>query len=294
MKRIAVIVIGSNSTRLLAADAVDQLTNPVRGRVETRLFLGMNSAAAFDEQSMAHTVESVNQLKLEAESTNAELIGVYATSAARDASNTDVLARKILKSTGHALQILSGEEEAAYSFFGAAGNETCGVIDIGGGSTEIVLGSGTDLFATHSLQMGASRLFKTHPINSVGDCSRAFEAIKSSMNDLPAVFKRFASPMSFYLLGGTGTACARMLAKPPEGCILSNEQLDRLLHLVAETPRDNRKYLPGFPASRVDILPTGMAILSVLFEIFSIGQVCVTERTNADGLLRAYIHKKFS
>lgn len=294
MNRIAVIVIGSNSTRLLAADACMQLTNELRGRVETRLFLGMSDDKMLSEEAMQYTVQSVSQLKQKAEQSGAQLLGIYATSASRDASNSDKLSALIEKATGHPLTILSGEEEAAYSFFGAAGLEKCGVIDIGGGSTEIVLGCGTDIFAAHSLQLGASRLFKSHAIKSSADLPKVFDIIKEQLTLLSLPLIHHEGISTFYLLGGTGNSCARIMGQVPEGCVLSRKTIEELLLKIADTPREERALIPGFPPSRIDILPTGMSILLSVLDALDLPFVRVSERVNADGLLRAYVHKKFA
>ena len=156
MNRIAVIVIGSNSTRLLVADECAELTNPIRDRIETHLFLGMSAEGNLSEEAMQRTSSAVSMLKEKANP--AKLIGVFATSASRDAKNADLFAEMICQATGETLRILSGEEEATFSFLGASCGKRCGVIDIGGGSTEIALGDETELRHACSLQLGASRL----------------------------------------------------------------------------------------------------------------------------------------
>lgn len=294
MKRIAVIVIGSNSTRMLATDCCDALTNAVRGRVETRLFLGMSDSGMLSEEAIAYTAQSVAQLKKDAEATGAALLGVYATSASRDAKNSDALSSAIKNSTGHALQIISGEEEAAYSFFGAAGAEKCGVIDIGGGSSEVVLGQGLQISCAHSLQLGASRLFKMQPINCCADIEKALAIAKETIGTLPKELLKHTQTDLFYLIGGTGTSCARIARWQPEGCVITRTMVANMLTVIADTPRKRRARIPGFPPSRIDILPAGMVILLALFDALHIEKVHVTERVNADGLLRAFVHKKFA
>lgn len=294
MKRIAVIVIGSNSTRMLAADCCDQLTNAIRGRVETRLFLGMSDDGLLSQEAMAYTVQSVAQLKKDAEATDAQLVGIYATSASRDAKNSKMLSDAIEDATGHALHILSGEEEASFSFFGAAGVEKCGVIDIGGGSTEVVLGEGMHIKCAHSLPLGASRLFKMQPVNCRADIAKAREYANAAVQHLPAELRAHADIERFYLIGGTGNSCARVARWQPEGCTLTRVMVENMLSTIADTPREKRARIPGFPPSRVDILPTGMVILLSLLDALRLEKVTVTERVNADGLLRAFVHKKFA
>lgn len=294
MNRIAVIVIGSNSTRVLAADACEDLTNEMRGRAETRLFLGMTEDGIISNEAMHYTVQCVSELKKSAESTGAQLLGIYATSASRDAKNSAALSALIKAETGHSLTILSGDEEAAYSFFGAAGHDRCGVIDIGGGSTEVVLGEGMCIACAKSMQLGASRLFKEQPVNCLNDVEKARYLAQQTIRTLPSALIRHESVNKFVLIGGTGTSIARLLGEKPENCTIGKETVEILLKKIAETPRDKRADIPNFPSARIDILPTGMTILLALMDELKLGKVTVSERVNADGLLRSFVHKKFA
>ena len=294
MKRIAAIVIGSNSTKMLAADACDQLSNPCRARAETRLFLGMSQDGYFSEEAIQYTVDAVAALHKKALDEQAELLGIYATSASRDAKNADVLSRMLYDRTNFPLTVLSGKEEAAYSFAGASDGKKCCVIDIGGGSTEIVLGENLDIFHAHSLQLGASRLFKMQPIHTESDVPKALETAKEIIRTLPSPLLKHEGIHSFRLVGGTCTTLARMAGADEEGFTASRDTVCKYLHLLAATPREKRAEIPGVPATRVDILPTGLAILLAVMEELHIAEAIVTKRVNADGLLREYVHKKFA
>ena len=99
---------------------------------------------------------------------------------------------------------------------------------------------------------------------------------------------------TFRLVGGTCTTLAKMAGADAEGFTVSRENVRELLYKLASTPREQRAQIPGVPATRIDILPTGLAILLAVMEELSIAQATVTKRVNADGLLREYVHKKFA
>ncbi|MBQ7455773.1 MAG: hypothetical protein IJS53_04955 [Clostridia bacterium] len=291
MKRAACIVIGSNSTRLVAADLTEPLQNPLRLREETKLFLRMENGRMLEE-AIEGVAEAVASL---AARSDAPLLGVYATSAVRDAANADALAEAIFRRVSLPLTVLSGKEEAAASFIGAAGGASAGVIDIGGGSTEIAIGSDLRVTEATSLQLGASRLFKTNPIHCAADVAPALKAAGGALDTLSAALARHAGVDHFYSVGGTGTACAMLLLKTKdrsaiEGVQISREQAHSLLGTMAALPRDRRVLLPGFPAGRVDILPTGLAILCAVMDRLALPYVEVTQRCNADGLLLLAAH----
>ena len=139
----AVIGIGSNSVRSLVARNNEGVFERLyRGREGTRLFAGLDSNGMLKEESILKTAEAVRRMAEAAREKGTGDLSVFATSAARDAVNGKDFMDAIEQAAGIAPIILTGEEEARLSFFGASRAVKdecfCGVIDIGGGSTEIV------------------------------------------------------------------------------------------------------------------------------------------------------------
>ena len=119
--KAAVIGIGSNSVRCLLAETGDGAFNRIwRGREGTRLFAGLDGQGNLNPESMAKTVAAVAQMAREARERGAESLSVFATSAARDARNGAAFAEAVRQAAGIAPRILTGEEEAGYSFIGAS------------------------------------------------------------------------------------------------------------------------------------------------------------------------------
>ena len=143
--KTAVIGIGSNSVRCLVAEVGDgNFTCLWRDREGTRLFAGLDDSGKLSRESMDKTVAAVVRMASEIRYQGVEELDIFATSAARDAENGEEFIQAVTQAAGRELQILSGREEAELSFLGAsaaAKAERCGVIDIGGGSTEIAIGT---------------------------------------------------------------------------------------------------------------------------------------------------------
>ena len=139
----AVIGIGSNSVRSLLAEVdASGFRRLWRDREGTRLFAGLDADGNLDGDSMDKTVSAGR--RMESRERGAEKLAVFATSAARDAANGKVFMAAVEREAGVPLRIISGEEEAELSFLGASGAvkaDRCGMIDIGGGSTEIAAGT---------------------------------------------------------------------------------------------------------------------------------------------------------
>ena len=144
--KAAVIGIGSNSVRMLVCE-VDggEMRRIRRDREGTRLFAGLDAGRNLSADAMAKSCAAVKRMADSARDEGCEALHLFATSATRDAANQADFTALLLKETGLTLEICSGETEAALSFFGATDGGDCGVIDIGGGSTEIIVGSDMDV-----------------------------------------------------------------------------------------------------------------------------------------------------
>ena len=162
--RLACIGIGSNAIRLLIAQWTQgRLCALRRERRGTRLFAGLVNGA-LTEQSIRSSVEAVAELAVLARRDGAQEIFVFATSAVRDASNGEDFTRRAEAASGTRIEIISGEQEAVLSYIGASEGGRCGVIDIGGGSTEFTIGEDEHVLGAVSLQMGAVRMNAQTPV----------------------------------------------------------------------------------------------------------------------------------
>lgn len=288
MNRAAVIVIGSNSTRLLAADLAPGLPNPLRGREETRLFLSLKEDGLLSQEGMEHTAQAVEKLRAMAAHSGAERVFLQATSATRDAKNREEFEWLIHEQSGLSLSLLSGEEEARLAFSGASGllpEGTRGVLDIGGGSTEVVVGD-REIKEARSLQMGAGRLMKMRRMDSPEDIAPARQLSDRVINALP-----YLRADHWAMVGGTGTVLMHMLLGLPQGSEVpelfpvQKQDAEAMLRLITATPREKRGGLPGLPPERIDIMPTGLVILLSVMDRLDIGEISITTRNNTDGFL---------
>lgn len=294
-RRVGLIAIGSNSTRMLTADLDASLSNPVRGREETALFLSLDDKMLFSREAMQRVAAAVSRLWQQAVKAGAQEVRMIATSAMRDAANRQELDFYIAALCPIMLnRIISGQEEALLSFLGAC----CippqpglqGMIDIGGGSTEVALGTEQEgLLSARSLQLGASRLLKTQRVDSFQDIARARaltdQIITGGLPALPEQARRWT------LVGGTGTTLLGLILRLPqtqplpEGYAVSRDQVRGWLEKLAPLTPGQRALLPGMPPTRVHIMLTGLAILDALLERLDIREITVSLRNNLDGYL---------
>ena len=210
--KTAAIAIGSNSTRLLAAEKNGhELTNLLRGRAETQLFLGLSEDGMILPQRLENTAQAVFQLYIQAKAYGAESVSLFATSAARDAKNGQALSDRIYALCGLPLRIISGEEEANLAFLAVSQGKRRLVMDIGGGSTEFTVGENNVPGWSVSMQLGASRLLKMGQINSPNDAERTLNAAREIMAPYAAQYRALPSAPAMLGMGGTCDTSAAMI-----------------------------------------------------------------------------------
>ena len=167
--RIAAIGIGSNSLRMLLADISEGKMHRLhRFREGLRVFAALDEQKRISSEMMRKACESVAGFRKEAEAAGAEAVHLFATSAVRDAANQQEFAQALLEHTGLALDVCSGEKEARLSFLGAMEKGPTGVIDIGGGSTELVVGDEKGVSTAASVQMSGTAFSPASLIQRAG------------------------------------------------------------------------------------------------------------------------------
>jgi exopolyphosphatase/guanosine-5'-triphosphate,3'-diphosphate pyrophosphatase len=264
----AAIDIGSNTTRLLVAEPVEGQLKKV---MEQRAYTRINKALADDgsiEQPKIHEVGEVvaTQVRL-AEELEAEVIKTVATAAIRDARNRDEAVHAISEVAGVEVEVLSEEEEGRLSFIGATktlGHPVegkIGVVDVGGGSSEVILGT----------VAGGVEKVMSWPIGSGVLADELLERDPPSASELRKVRERideqFAgveieSPEHAVAVGGSATSLRRLV-----GAVLEYETLERGIRVLAGDPIADVARRFELDPRRVRILPTGVLLLEKLSEL---------------------------
>jgi len=292
--KAAVIGIGSNSVRMLLAQLDGQTGKRIcRERAGTRLFAGLDEHKRLSAEAMAVTVEAVKNMTALAREKGAEEIWLFATSATRDASNQEEFSRCLREETGLELEICSGDEEAALSFLGATGGGDCGVIDIGGGSTEFVTGMGREIRCAFSCQMGAVRLSQRLPITSHEDLAPVRKLAEEILTDNLQEHPEMELPEKWIGTGGTFTTLAAMVRGVHwtnrtymHGTVLSREAVEKQALVLADMDVEARKTIPGLQPNRADIIVHGICILLAAMEKLDISEITVSEYGNLDGYVK--------
>ena len=298
--RAAVIGIGSNSVRSLLADVSGaDFQRLWRDREGTRLFAGLDGAGNLNRDAMDKTVSAVRRMASEVRQKGAEELAIFATSAARDAANGREFMEEVKQEAGVPLRIISGEEEAELSFLGASAAlpaERCGMIDIGGGSTEIAIGTRAGIECAFSCQMGAVRLYRRLRLEHPDDMKPVEVAAAEILDEHLRSFSELELPKAWVGTGGTFTTLAAMVLEQPwtdrthvHGTSITSTEIRDIGEKLAGMKVEERIKLPGLQPSRADIVVHGICILLGVMERLGMNRITVSEWGNLDG----YFHKYF-
>jgi len=259
----ACIDIGSNTTRLLVAGLDgDGLRELVAERAFTRIGASCQTDGHIPAETVAATAAVVAGQLHSALAAGAGEVVAVATAAVRDAPNRDELVGAVERDTGLALRVLSGQEEARLSFIGATRvlaeeiPDPVAVVDVGGGSTELAIGTpgGEPAFAA-SLAVGSSVLARAH-LHTDPPAPAELHAARSAASE---AFEGLAPPAAAGALavGGTATSLHRIAGRD-----LDLASLQRALELLGSAPSSEVATRVKLDPERVRLLPGGILVLA--------------------------------
>jgi exopolyphosphatase / guanosine-5'-triphosphate,3'-diphosphate pyrophosphatase len=293
--RVAAVDLGTNSTRLLVADVDDGRLEEVARRLKiTRLGEGVDERKRLLPAPIARVRNVLTDFRREAEQLGAERTLAIATSAVRDAENGEAFLGEVEWSYGFTARLLTGHEEAQLTFRGVSlgrelAEETL-VIDIGGGSTELVAGGPDGLHFHDSLDIGCVRLTERF-LHSDPPASEELEACAAAARALLA--ERVPDelrPTSAIGVAGTVTSLAALDlgldeydAERIHGHALSSEAVAEQLARLASLPVSERRELPALEPERAPVIVAGAVILREALDQFGLDGLEASERDILDG-----------
>lgn len=293
----AVIDIGTNSVKLLVANvSAEQIDPEFEGSEQTRLGAGFYETHQLSSKAIGKTAEAVAAFIEKAKHFKPVSLDVIATSAARDAVNQSELVEAIRVAAKKELKVISGEQEAEWAFHGVASDPTLAqaellVMDIGGGSTEFVVGAKGERRAGRSFQVGTVRLLEKFPPSdppTAAERDKCLKWLRKFFADEIRPFLRAHLESKNSMLvstGGTASILGRLKWKLTrydreriEGTVLAAKELAEQTAHLWSLPLEARKHLPGMPASRADVIIMGAAILEAATEALGFAEARISAR----------------
>ena len=310
-RRAAFIDLGTNSARVLVVslrnDGVFQVLSDQKESV--RLGEGEFKTNRLTSDAMDRAILVLSRFAQLARSLGVSDVMAVATSATRDAENSDVFINRVKKEADLGLKVISGLEEARLIHLGVArgyhlGNDEALFIDIGGGSTELILGGQNDFSFLDSLKAGTIRLYNDFfPSDYVGPVSRELyrdmkryvrgRGVRSLKHIRSSQFKRvFASSgTARHLQEIAAGLFPDLIDVPVDGPVLSLDALRKVSRVLCPMSADEREKVKGVSSRRKDIIITGAAIMETVMEELSLDRVTVTDRSLRNGMLEDYLVK---
>lgn len=294
--RVGIIDLGTNSVRFDVHELVPgrPLTRLHREKVMVRLGQGVFLSGRLDRNAVRRTVHAFRHFRRVAAELHASRIVAFGTSALREAEDRDRFLETVRRRSGIELRVISGEEEARLIAQAVLGNlrprGRVGLIDIGGGSTEISICAAREVRHAHSFRLGTARLaqvFLPHAPPRSGELEELRAFVRTTLEQR---IETERWPRTARLLGSSGTvrAVARLLRKRPGGQGDGRIRRPELARLNAElarlTPARLRE-LPGMEPKRVDMILAGAVLLEECMTALGAREVEPVDFSLRDGIL---------
>ena len=308
MTRVAAVDIGTNSVRLLVADVDgpsprEAKVVPLDRRMRiTRLGQGVDRTRALAPEAVERTIAVLREYRAALDEHGVTAVRATATSAARDSSNRADFFAAAHDALGVTPELLSGEEEAGLSFLGATADLDAPapflVVDIGGGSTEFVLGTDSPTGLV-SLDMGCVRITEQYLHSdppAPEELSNAIAAVRDLVAEVPRVVPGAADAATLVGLAGTVTTVAAVEQGLPEydpeqihHFVLTRDAVEDVFRTLATESAAQRAHNPGLEPGRVDVIVGGTAVLVGIFRVLGFDEMLVSEADILDGLVRSQL-----
>jgi exopolyphosphatase / guanosine-5'-triphosphate,3'-diphosphate pyrophosphatase len=292
--RVAVADVGSNSTRLLVADVEDgRLVEELEHQsIVTRLGAGVDSNGALSDEGIQRVYETLDEYVASVERHGTDKRIAVLTSAVRDAANGGDFANSVRERYGFAPHVLSGDDEAQLTYLGAMSERDPEdrtptlVIDIGGGSTELITGAGRQADFHLSTQAGVVRQTERH-LHHDPPLPEELEALSSEVREIVAggvPESRRSAIRRAIGVAGTATQLASIAQglepydpKKVHGYVLAAKQAREILGRLAAVGLEERKETRGLDPDRAPTIVAGVEILLVVLELVGLSEVEVSE-----------------
>ena len=290
---IAAVDLGSNSFRLQVARVVGDQVYPLDTLKESvRLAAGLLPDKTLDVESQARGLAALRQFGERLRGFDPQAVRAVATNTLRVARNAPQFLAAAEEALGFPIDVIAGREEARLIYIGVAhslpsSSERRLVVDIGGGSTEFIIGKAFDPMLTESLYMGCvSYSLRYFPGGKV-DKGRFVEAEIAAARELENIAHDYLAMGWDIAVGSSGTAreieeiIEQNGFNPPRQSGITRQGIDRLKAALIKAGSAERLGLAGMRSDRIPVLPGGLAILSAVFEFFELERM-----SYGDGALR--------
>lgn len=293
--RIATIDLGSNSFHMLIVEVNERRRFRVltRQKQKVQLRAGVTEAGLLDDASQERAFQCFERFAKQIrfhEVTHVDVVGTYTLRMAQGIEDFLAKANDIL---GHPIRVISGEEEARLIYVGASTNRHLEdrhlIIDIGGGSTELIIGENSQILELASTDMGCvsfQQRFFTEGLLTADHFEQAIQAAKALLAPIQSTF---IEQSWSGCLGTSGTVQAIHSILNAQGESITLNNLHRIREQLIEIAQVDQIQFEGLRQDRENILPGGLSVLIAIFEAFSIDAMQLSKGAVREGVLHELI-----
>lgn len=304
--RVSAIEVGTNSTKFIVAELVENDTYKVihKTSINNRLSSGMYPEKYLSSEGIDKGIQILREYINESVSMGAKLLSVFSTSVLRDAKNKTAFIGAVKKEFGIDINVISGKHEAYLTHTACSGVMSSpkilfSSIDIGGGSTEFSIGDSCEIDTKVSLDIGAVRLTEMF-VNNDPVLDTEIDRIRDYVDEkLGTAADLNIQGMALIGTGGTikslGTISLCTDYKDEEkvnGLVLSRQDVERLFKFLSKLGIEEKRILKGLNPKRADVIAAGAAILVAVMDRYNISEITISSRGVLEGFITDYLNSR--
>ncbi|WP_114767718.1 guanosine-5'-triphosphate,3'-diphosphate diphosphatase [Vibrio rhodolitus] len=288
----AAIDLGSNSFHMLVVRHIDgSVQTMAKIKRKVRLAAGLNENNALSQEAMQRGWDCLSLFAERLQDIPKENIRIVGTATLRTATNVDVFLTKANQILGHDIEVICGEEEAATIYKGVAhtsgGSGRRLVVDIGGASTELIIGEGFEAKALTSLKMGCVTWLERHFKDRQLTASNFNQAITAAKETLQPILEQYTTLGWNVCVGASGTVQALQEIMLAQGMdeVITHAKLKRLQKQAMLADHLEELEIEGLTLERALVFPSGLSILIAIFELLEIDSMTLAGGALREGLV---------
>jgi exopolyphosphatase/guanosine-5'-triphosphate,3'-diphosphate pyrophosphatase len=300
--KVCAIDIGTNSMRrLLCEFDGNSISDKNKVIITTRMGQGVDKEKNLHPDAVRRNLDALKELITGIDSDTKILI--FGTSALRDADNRDEFMLPAKEIAGTEVNLLSGADEAQVGFSGVAsdyGDERIGIIDVGGGSTELIFGGGDNIYAMKSYNMGCVRMTERYLKHDPPLAEEILELKNEVVAMIGPDIEKYEGYKPYTLVGIGGTASTLATVKMAldtydsekvHKSVVTSEEIKKITDKFTRVNTEARKKIVGLSEKRSDIIVAGVTIIATVMDKLGVQELVISDNDNLEGAVIKYLKK---
>lgn len=300
--RIAAIEIGTNSTKFIVAEPIENTFRVLeKSSIVNRLSKKMYGNNQIAPEAFESAFKIIGELTQKCNHLDANLVSIFSTSVLREAANRDEFINAVNRQFGINIEVIDGEREAYYAYKACSNlikdaGAKFGVIDIGGGSTEITIGNTTKIEQKLSLPLGAVRLTELFLTSDPVKIAEIKQAIDYTISNLPEKAALNLTGIRLLGTGGTVKTIGTIFLNEDyqnetavDGVVINKTSIEAIYSSLLPKNLSERQQVNGLNPKRADVIIAGLIILITILNIYGLQELTISSQGVLEGFIGEYL-----